>query len=299
MPYKASPPISGGYFPEKADTFSVHQHAEGDAVEGKLPDFSEEISQKRPRRWTFRGVLGFFVGAHQHAEGGDGDAVEAGELVADEDGQAKAKHGDDVGLVAQGQAEDDVSGGARTARLRHLLHGAVRSTQRGQPAGLTLVAEDDVSGGARAARITRHLPHGAVFDNGGERLKSGTSRLLGLHPGDPTVQPYRSYCPRPVAGSRSLRNDSHMEKRIPISSVSKRSGLCVTTSSLRVTNKGCAGTNRGGGAPVGVGGVVFGHQANGEAGEQAGRHADPHRPVGNAHRLAVHHLTNWVTHEVG
>eukprot|EP00959_Pyramimonas_sp_CCMP1952_P444082 9297264-Pyramimonas_sp.AAC.1 len=42
-----------------------------------------------------------------------------------------------------------------------------------------------------------------------ERLNKGCWAYI--RGGDPTVQLYQSYCPGPVAGSRNLRNTSHVE----------------------------------------------------------------------------------------
>lgn len=57
----------------------------------------------------------------EHAQGGAGDAQHARQAVADvhADGDHDTWH--DGGLVTQGQAKDDVGGGAGAAGVRHVL----------------------------------------------------------------------------------------------------------------------------------------------------------------------------------
>ncbi len=61
----------------------------------------------------------------EHAEGGEGDAVHIGEPEGEEDGDGEGDDGDDVGEVAEGEAEDDVGGGTGLAGGGDLLDGAV------------------------------------------------------------------------------------------------------------------------------------------------------------------------------
>ena len=56
------------------------------------------------------------AGGREHAQGRDGDAVEAGELVGDQDHDAQHDDRQGGGLHAQTQAADDVGGRAGLAR---------------------------------------------------------------------------------------------------------------------------------------------------------------------------------------
>mmetsp|Transcript_15694 Transcript_15694/g.39782 ORF Transcript_15694/g.39782 Transcript_15694/m.39782 type:complete len:631 (-) Transcript_15694:526-2418(-) len=61
----------------------------------------------------------------EHAECGARDAVHRREAVAYVDGNGNGEDGDDGALVSQREAEDDVGGGARLARVGNILHGLV------------------------------------------------------------------------------------------------------------------------------------------------------------------------------
>jgi len=62
----------------------------------------------------------------QHAQCSGGNAVHASQAVAGVDGAANGDGGDDAGLVAEGQAKDDVGGRASAAGVSHVLHPALR-----------------------------------------------------------------------------------------------------------------------------------------------------------------------------
>lgn len=58
----------------------------------------------------------------EHAQSSAGNAVHVGQGKADVDAHGNDEAGDDSGLVAQSQAEDDVSGSASAAGIRNILH---------------------------------------------------------------------------------------------------------------------------------------------------------------------------------
>lgn len=57
----------------------------------------------------------------KHAQGSAGDAEHSCKAVCDVDGDGHHKAGDDAGLVAQGKAKDDVSGGTCAAGISNVL----------------------------------------------------------------------------------------------------------------------------------------------------------------------------------
>ena len=82
--------------------------------------------EEKKKEWGQTGGGGARASGHggEHAERGAGDAVHGREREADVDRGRDDEAGDDGALVAQRQAEDDVRGRARAARVRHVLRTA-------------------------------------------------------------------------------------------------------------------------------------------------------------------------------
>lgn len=66
----------------------------------------------------------------EHAQGGRGNPVHSSQRVADVDGDAHDDGGDDAGLVAQGQSEDDIGSGPGAAGIGALPHRLVPGRRR-------------------------------------------------------------------------------------------------------------------------------------------------------------------------